>query len=106
MKTVQRGFLFMQSIHGGKTQKNPPQFKLGSNANPKHFSNTYESIKAVDEMVLLCAKGQLEKIENSDQAALLRLPNIYFVTVSINMKHLSLNGICKKADTKVEETDI
>ena len=48
----------------------------------------------------------LEKVEHSDQAALLRLPDIYFVTVSINMKHLSLNGICKKADKKVEETDI
>ena len=73
--------------------------------NPKHYSNTLESIKIIDEVIIPYVNAQREILSNPNQAALLifnvfcgqitdevtshLLQNkIYFVTVPNNMTHL------------------
>ena len=85
--------------------------------NPKHFSNTEESIKIIEEIVLPYVEKEREKLDDPVQAALLILDvfkgqmtsevanllrnNIFFVTVPNNMTHLfqplnlTVNGYCK-----------
>ena len=50
--TLDGNFLPMQLIYGGKTVKSLPNFEFPESfslsANPKHFSNTKESIKVVE----------------------------------------------------------
>ena len=83
--------------------------------NPKHFSNTEESIKIIEEIVLPYVEKEREKLDDPGQAALLILDvfrgqmtsevanllrnnNISFVTVPNNMTHffrpldLTVNG--------------
>lgn len=49
-------FLLMQLIHGGKTKQSLPGFKFPKSfslsPNPKHFSNTDEFVKVIEEIVL------------------------------------------------------
>ena len=46
----------MQLIYGGKTNQSIPQYNFPENfclsANPKHFSNTEESLKYLDEDII------------------------------------------------------
>ena len=85
--------------------------------NPKHFSNTKESIKITEEIVLSYVEKEREKLDDPGQTALLILDmfrgqmtsevtnllrnNIFFVTVPNNMTHLfqpldlTVNGCCK-----------
>ena len=86
---------------------------------PKHYSNTLESIKSIDEVIIPYVNAQREILSNSNQAALiifdvfrslitdevtshLSQNKIYFVTVPNNMTHLfqpldlTVNGHCKK----------
>ena len=53
--TLDGQFLPMQLIYGGKTLQSLPKFKFPDSfslsVNPKHFSNTQESIKIVTEMM-------------------------------------------------------
>ena len=86
---------------------------------PKHYSNTLESIKSIDEVIIPYVNAQREILSNSNQAALiifdvfrslitdevashLSQNNIYFVTIPNNMTHLfqpldlTVNGHCKK----------
>ena len=112
-------FLPLQLIYGGKTIPSLPRFKSFSlSVNPKHFSNTEESIKIINEIVLSYIDKLREKLDNHGQAALLILDavrgqmtlkvtilllesNILFVTVPNNMTHffqpldLTVNGHCK-----------
>ena len=58
--TLSNKFLQMQLIYGGKTAQNLPKFKFPESfsfsANPKHFSNKTESIKLLDEIIILMLK--------------------------------------------------
>ena len=48
-------FLPMQLIYGGKTNQSIPRYNFPYNclsANPKHFSNTEESLKYLDEVII------------------------------------------------------
>ena len=121
--SLKGGFLPMQLIYGGKTNQSLPRFKFPESfslsVNPKHYSNTLESIKIIDEVIIPYVNAQREILSNPDQAALLifdvfrgqitdevtshLLQNkIYFVTVPNNMTHLfqpldlTVNGHCKK----------
>ena len=113
----------MQLIYGGKTNQNLPHFKFRESfsisVNPKHYSNTLESIKIIDEVRIPYVNVQREILRNRNQAALfifdmfrgqitdevtshLLQNNIYFVTVPDNMIHLfqlldlTVNGHCRK----------
>ena len=67
----------MQLIYGGKTQKSPTNFQFPDlfslRVNPKHFSNTQESIKVVTEIFVPYVENQRKELQKSDQAALLIL---------------------------------
>lgn len=60
--TFDQKFLPMQVIYRGKTEESIPQFKFPDffslNANEKHFSNTHESLKLIDEIITLYAEKQ------------------------------------------------
>ena len=86
--------------------------------NPKHLSNTEESIKIINEIVVPYVEKERGKLGNKSQPTLLILDvfrgqmtsevttllqenNIFFVTVPNNMTHLfqpldlTVNGFCK-----------
>ena len=68
-------FLPMQLIYGGKTSRSLPRFDFPSgfllSANPKHFSNTDESLKCLKEIIKPYVKKQRELLKCSvDQKAL------------------------------------
>ena len=73
--TLKGDFLPIQLIYGGKTNQSLPRFKFPESfslsVNPKHFSNTSESIKIIDEIIIPYVKAQREILENPNQAALL-----------------------------------
>ena len=98
----------------------PESFFLS--VNPKHYSNTLESIKIIDEIIIPYANAQHEILSNTNEASLLiftmfrgqitdevtshLLQNNIFVTVPNNMTHLfqpldlTINGHCKKITKK------
>ena len=55
--TMHGGFLFMHLIYRGKTVQSPPRLKFPQgfclSANEKHFSDQYESIKYLEEVIVL-----------------------------------------------------
>ena len=67
----------MQLIYGGKTNqqtsllrpKFPQLFSLS--VNKKHYRNTLESIKIIDEVIIPYVNAQREILSNPNQAALL-----------------------------------
>ena len=75
--TLSNKFLPMQLIYGRKTAQSLPKFKfpesLSLSANPKHFSNTTESLKLLDEIIILYVKNEREqlKLEPSQPALLI-----------------------------------
>ena len=106
----------------GKTVKSLPNFEFPESfslsANPKHVSNTKESIKVVEEIIVPYVESQRKKLQNPDQAALLILDvfhgqitkdvttlldehKIFLVLVPSNMTHLfqpldlTVNKHCK-----------
>ena len=100
----------MQLIYGGKTNQSLPRFKFPESfslsENPKHYSNTLESIKIIDEVKTPYVNSQREILSNPNEEALLTFDmfhgqitgevtshllqnNIYFVTVPNKMTHLS-----------------
>ena len=113
----------MQLIYCCKTKQSLPRFKLletfSLSANPKHFSNKAESLKAIKEIILPYVKQQQrQELEKPDQASILimgvfrgqmteevvsmlRTNNIWLVKVPNNMTHLlqsldlTVNGHCK-----------
>ena len=54
--TLKGKFLPMQQICGGKTNQSLPKFQFpvgfALSANPKHYSNTAESIKLIKEIII------------------------------------------------------
>ena len=120
--TLDGNFLPIQLIYGGKTKQSLPRYKFPESfslsVNPKHFSNTEESIKIIKEIVVPYVEKERKKLDNQGQAALLILDvfrgqmtsevtnllksfNIFFATVPNNMTHLfqpldlTVNGHCK-----------
>ena len=109
--TFSNEFLPMQLIYGGKTQESFPKFdfpdSFSLSANPKHFSNTDESIKLLDDIIILYVKCERSKLGiGEDQYALLILDvfkgqmtepvkqkmkenHILFVRVPANMTNIS-----------------
>ena len=121
--SLKGGFLPTQLIYGGNTNESLLRFKFSGSfslsVNPKHYSNSLESIKIIDEVIIPYVNAQLEILSNPYQAALLIFDvfrgqiadeftshllqnNIYFVTVPNNMTRLfqpldlTVNGHCKK----------
>lgn len=76
--TFTNDFLPMQLIYAGKTKQSYPKFKFPESfslsANPKHFSNTEESLKLLDEIIIPYVKRERTKLGLSEnQYALLIL---------------------------------
>ncbi|XP_057303392.1 uncharacterized protein LOC130640840 [Hydractinia symbiolongicarpus] len=121
--TLDGSFLPMQLIYGGKTNQSLPKFEFPESfslsVNPKHYSNTQESIKVIKEIVLKHVEDQRKKLNNPKQAALLifdvfrgqiteevtellKKNNIFLVLVPSNMTHifqpldLTVNNHCKQ----------
>ena len=96
--TFSNEFLPMQLIYGGKTQQSFPKFdfpdSFSLSANPKHFSNTEESIKLLDDIIIPYFKCEQSKLRiGEDQYALLILDvlkenHILFVRVPANMRNI------------------
>ena len=65
----------MQLIYGGKTNQSLPRFKFPESfslsVNPKHYSNTLESIKIIDEVIFSYVNALREILNNPNQAVLL-----------------------------------
>ena len=66
----------MQLIYGGKTNQSIPRYNFPENfclsANPKHFSNTEESLKYLDEVIIsYVVKERPESKLLNDQKALM-----------------------------------
>ena len=120
--TLEGDFLPLQLIYSDKTKQSLARYKfpesLSLSVNPKHFSNTEESIKIIEEIALPYVEKEREKLDDPDQATLLILDvfreqmtsevtnllrnnNIFFVTVPNNMTYLfqplnlPVNGYCK-----------
>ena len=73
--TFSNQFFPMQLIYGGKTEASYPKFKFPSSfslsANPKHFSNTAESLKLISEVIVPYVDEQRKTLGDANQAALL-----------------------------------
>ena len=69
--TMEGGFLPVQLIYGGKTKQSLPRFKFPESfslsVNPKHFSNTEESVKIVNEIIVPYVEAEREKLANLKQ---------------------------------------
>ena len=56
--TYSNDFLPMQLIYSGKTSQSFPRFAFPEtfslSENPKHYSNTFESLKLLDEIIIPC----------------------------------------------------
>ena len=122
--TLSGRFLPIQLIYGGKTNQSIPKVSFPKgfslSANPKHFSNTAESVKFFEEIILPYVKAERESLGlPSDQKALMILDaftgqmtedvvnkyldnNILLVIVPKNMTKfyqpldLTVNGYCKR----------
>ena len=59
---LSKKFLPMQLIYAGKTAQSLPKFKFPESfslsANPKHFSNTAESLKLLDEIIIAYVENE------------------------------------------------
>ena len=57
----------MQLIYGGKTEQSIPRYNFSKNfapnANPKHFSNTNESLKLIDEIIVPHIHSERTKLQ-------------------------------------------
>lgn len=111
-------FLPMQLIHGGTTKQSFPRFKFPESftliVNPKHYSNTTESIKIIDEVIIPYVKNYRTRLGKPDQKAVLIFDvfrgqiteevtsHLFIVKVPNNMTHLfqsldlTVNGHCRK----------
>ena len=71
--TYSNHFLPMQLIYGGKTQASYLKFKFplsfSLSANPKHISNTVESLKLINEVIVPYVDEQRRKLDDANPAA-------------------------------------
>jgi len=107
--TLDGRFLPMQLIYGGKTKQSLPRFEFPKDfslsCNPKHFSNTEESVKLINEIILPYVENQRKEMEKPKQPALVIMDvfrgqitddvtslltenDIHFIFVPNNMTHL------------------
>ena len=121
--TLNGTFLPMQLIYGGKTKQSLPKFdfpeSFSLSANPKHYSNTVESIKLIEEIIVPYVEKERASLKLSDKEPallimdvfrgqmtedvlnVLKENNILLVRVPANMTHLfqpldlTVNGIFK-----------
>ena len=74
-QTLNSEFLPMQLIYQGKTSQSFPKIEFPSgfslSANKTHFSNTQESIKFLEEIVVPYVKKKRTELDDPNQAALL-----------------------------------
>ena len=65
--TCTNEFLPMQLIYGGKTEQSIPRYNFPKNfspsANPKHFRNTNESLKLIDEIIVPHIHSERPKLQ-------------------------------------------
>ena len=65
--TLSNKFLPMQLIHGGKIAQSLPKLKFPESfslsANPKNFSNTTESLKLLDKIIIPYVKNERERLK-------------------------------------------
>ena len=65
--TYTNKFLPMQLIYGGKTQRSYPNFafpdSFSLSCNPKHFSNTRESLRLIEEIIVPYLEKEREKLK-------------------------------------------
>ena len=75
--TLEGDFLPLQLDYHDKTKQSLPKYKFPEtfllSVNPKHFSNTKESIKIIEEILLPYVDMEREKLNDPSQAALLVL---------------------------------
>ena len=75
VETLDSKFLPIQLIYGGKTKQSFPKSKFPDgfslSANPSHFSNTEESIKLIEEVVVPYVDKVRAELNNPIQPALL-----------------------------------
>lgn len=108
--TLSGSFLPMQLIYGGKTNQSLPKFdfpeSFSLSANPKHYSNTAESIKLIKEVIVPYLEKERASLKLShlhpsllimdvfrgqmteDVLNTLKENNILLVRVPANMTHL------------------
>ena len=107
--TLLNHFLPIQLIYGGKTSQSLPKIKFPQSfslsVNEKHFSNTSESIKLVDEIIIPYIETERHRLDRENQSALLIIDvfreqvtqpvldmlnnnNIFLVPLPPNMTHL------------------
>ena len=96
--TLDGHFLPVQLIYGGKTSKSLPRVNFPKSfslsANPKHYSNEQESIKVLEEIIILYVKKEREQLGmEKDQAALLIMDVFKGQMTSPVLKVLSNNNI-------------
>ena len=70
--TLSGNFLSIQLIYGGKTNQSIPRYNFPEDfclsANPKHFSNTEESLKYLDEVIILCFVKEIRLLNDQKSA--------------------------------------
>ena len=72
MVSLKGNFLLMQLIYKRTTNQSLPQFETFSlSVNSKNFSNTFESIKIADKVIMLYVEAACHILGNTNQAALL-----------------------------------
>ena len=66
--TLEGDFLPLQLIYGDRTKQSLPRYKFPElfslSVNPQHFSNTEESIKITEEIVLYYVEKEREKLDD------------------------------------------
>ena len=97
--TLSGKFLPKQLIYGGKTKESLPRFKFPESfslsANPKHFSNKAESLKAIKEIILAYVKQQQrQELEKPDQASILIMDVFRGQMTEEVVSMLRTNNIC------------
>ena len=75
--TCENKFLPMQLIYGGKTERSIPKVKFSLSANEKHFSNTLESLKLLDEIVILYIEKERANRQLPDNQAAVLIIDVF-----------------------------
>ena len=74
-------FLPMQLIYGGKIQQSLPKYKFppsfSLSVNEKHFSNTNESLKLIEEVILSYVENERRRLEGDENQAALLIIDVF-----------------------------
>ena len=96
--TMKGKILPMQLIYGGKTLRSLPKFKFPTSfslsVNAKHWSNTTETIKLIDEILTPYLDGERERLQlQPDHKALVVMDVFKGQTNDITYAHFAKNNI-------------